>query len=184
MTVTVPAGIDDGQKLRLTYQGDPPPTAGGEAGDLYVHIRVRPDPRFVRDGDNLWVDVPLSFAEAALGTSVQVPTIDGVETIEVTPGTQPMTKQVLPGKGMPNVRGRGRGDLIVRLLVHVPKTLNAEARELVEKLAPHLSVSRSSLTPENNGNDSNGDDSGDGKGKEKEKESVFERILRGNKKKK
>ncbi len=180
VNVTIPAGIDDGQRLRLSYQGDPCTAQGGEPGDLYVHVRVQADPRFVRDGDNLWVDVPVSFAQATLGARLEVPTPDGPETIEIAPGTQPMTKQVLSGRGMPNVRGRGRGDLIARILVHVPRNLPAEARALVESLAPHLTVpkgpgasfSGDSPTPEP-GSDN----------QESDKGSVFDRMFRGRKKK-
>lgn len=180
VTVTVPPGIDDGQRLRLSYQGDPSAQSGGEPGDLYVLVRVQADPRFVRDGDNLWVDVPLTFAEAALGTRVEVPTPDGSETIEVPAGTQPMTKHVLSGRGMPNVRGRGRGDLIARFLVQVPRSLPAEARTLIEQLAPHLGTPRSSASSRSPSAVS--DEAGEGEG-EGDKESVFGRIFRGKKKK-
>lgn len=140
VTVTVPAGIDDGQRLRLSGQGEASPAPGGEAGDLYIHFKVQPDPRFHREGDDLLVEVPITFAEAALGTTVQVPTLDGSESLEVPAGTQPMTERVLPQRGVPNVRGRGRGDLVVRLLVQVPKKLSSEGRALVEQLAAHLPV--------------------------------------------
>lgn len=179
VNVTIPAGIDDGQRLRLSYQGDPCTQSGGEPGDLYVHVRVAADSRFVRDGDNLWVDLPVSFAQAALGARLEVPTPDGPETIEIAPGTQPMTKQVLSGRGMPNVRGRGRGDLIARVLVQVPRNLSPEARELVEALAPHLGVPKSSTSSPD---DSPAPDSG-GDHQESEKGSVFDRMFRGRKKK-
>lgn len=143
VAITIPAGIDDGQRLRLPGQGDGSSEPGGTAGDLYVVVRVKPDPRFARDGDDLWTDVPLTFAEAALGTRLEVPTPEGVETIDVPPGTQPLSKQVLPGRGLPNVRGRGRGNLMARFVVLVPKELSPEARELLEKLAPHLYSPRS-----------------------------------------
>lgn len=179
VSVTIPAGIDDGQKLRLSYQGDPPPAAGGEPGDLYVHIRVQPDARFVRDGDNLWVDAKLTFVEATLGTKITVPTPDGPESIDVMPGTQPMTRQVLGARGMPNVRGRGRGDLIVRFVVLVPSPseLPSEARELLEKLVPHLGNPRAGSDGDGDGDGEDGEEGKSGKG------SVFERILRGRKKK-
>jgi molecular chaperone DnaJ len=176
VTVNIPAGIDDGQKLRLSYQGNPGPGQGTEPGDLYVHIHVQPDSRFVRDGDNLWVDAPISFAEATLGTKVQIPTPDGPETIEVARGTQPMTRHVLSGRGLPNVRGRGRGDLIVRFVVQVPTDLSSEGRELVEKLAPHVAVLRG-------GDGGSDEEEGHEDGAEKGSQSVFERILRGRKKK-
>ncbi len=179
VSVTVPAGIDDGQRLRLTGQGDASSQTGGEPGDLYVLIRVQSDPRFVRDGDDLWTDIPLTFTEAALGTRVEVPTPDGSETIDVAPGTQPLSKQVLPGRGMPNVRGRGRGNLMVRFVVLVPKELSTEARELIEKLGPHLYSPRSSASQEvhDSGSDDRQDDS-----HETHKESLFDRLFRKNKK--
>lgn len=178
VSITIPAGIDDGQKLRLGYQGDPAPGPDGEPGDLYVHVRVQPDPRFVRDGDNLWVDAKLTFVEATLGTRLQVPTPDGPEVIDVPPGTQPMTRHVLPSRGMPNVRGRGRGDLIVRFVVLVPTDLGLEAHELLEKLAQYLPNPRSSASAGGEV-EPDGEDTDDDKGKG----SVFDRILRGRKKK-
>lgn len=178
VNINIPAGIDDGQKLRLSNQGNPGPGPGTEAGDLYVHIHVQPDPRFVRDGDNLWVDARLSFAEATLGARVQIPTPDGTETIEVPAGTQPMTRHVLNGRGLPNVRGRGRGDLIVRFVVLVPTDLPSEARELVEKLAPHLAIPKSARSGGGDGVDEGDEDDGSDKGSP----SLFDRI-RGRKKK-
>ncbi|HNF97481.1 MAG: molecular chaperone DnaJ [Polyangia bacterium] len=180
VSVTVPAGIDDGQRLRLTGQGDASSQTGGEAGDLYVLIRVQADPRFVRDGDDLWTDIPLTFTEAALGTRVEVPTPDGSETIDVAPGTQPLSKQVLPGRGMPNVRGRGRGNLVVRFVVLVPKELSSEARELIEKLGPHLYSPRSASSQELPDHDASDDRHEDGH--ESHKESLFDRLFRKNKK--
>lgn len=180
--VTVPAGIDDGQRLRLSNQGDPSVQSGGEPGDLYVHVRVESDARFVRDGDNLWVDVPLTFAEAALGTQLEVPTPDGPERIEVPAGTQPMTKQVLHGKGMPNVRGRGRGDLITRFIVQVPSELSAEAKALIEQLTPHLGTPRPATSTEDAQWPGSASEKGDEKGDEKG--SVFDRLWGGKKKKK
>ncbi|MCS6914344.1 MAG: molecular chaperone DnaJ [Myxococcales bacterium] len=165
--VSVPAGIDDGNRLRMAGQGEASPVAGGEPGDLYIHFKVQPDPRFVRDGDDLLTEVPITVAEAMLGTTVQVPTLEGLEAMEVPPGTQPFTERVLSGRGMPNVRGRGRGDLIVRFLVQVPRKLDGEARELVEKLARHLPCPRGE----------------GGCGMEPESESVFSRVFSRRKKK-
>lgn len=181
VNLTIPAGIDDGQKLRLSGQGDPSPTAGGESGDLYVHIHVTADPRFVRDGDNLWVDAKLSFTDAALGCRMEVPTPDGLETIAVPEGTQPMSRHVLRGRGMPNVRGRGQGDLIVRFVVQVPPAheLPAEARDLLEKLAPYLEVAPSASSTSGATHSKSEEEEGDG---DKEP-GLFDRILRGRKKK-
>ena len=151
VNLTIPAGIDDGQKLRLSGQGDPSPSAGGEAGDLYVHIHVKADPRFVRDGDNLWVDAKLSFCDATLGCRLEVPTPDGLETVTVAPGTQPMSRHVLRGRGMPNVRGRGQGDLIVRFVVDVPPATSALSRgprAPREAGAPHRPVAERDLPSE------------------------------------
>ena len=139
-------------------------------------IRVQPDSRFVRDGDDLWTDVLLTFAEAALGTRVEVPTPEGSEHIEVAPGTQPLSKQVLSGRGMPNVRGRGRGNLIVRFVVLVPKELSSEARELIEKLGPHLYSPRSAASSEVP------DDEAPEDHHESDKGSVFDRLFRKKKK--
>ncbi len=178
VSVTVPAGIDDGQRLRLNGQGDASSQQGGDPGDLYVLIRVQGDPRFVRDGDDLWTDVPLTFAEAALGTRVEVPTPEGSEHIEVAPGTQPLSKQVLSGRGMPNVRGRGRGNLVVRFVVLVPKELTPESRELIEKLGPHLYSPRSAASQEIHEEDA----ADDSHGGDSDKGSVFDRLFRKKKK--
>ena len=133
VTVTVPPGIDEGQTLRLTGKGQA--TQGGRPGHLYVHVRVEPDPRFERAGDDLITEVPLTFAQAALGATVKVPLVDGDPIdLDVKPGTQPGTVTVLRGRGMPDVHGRGRGDLGVRLQVSVPDRLSPEQRALVEQL--------------------------------------------------
>ena len=134
INVSVPAGIDDGQSLRLTGKGQTSP-GGGRAGHLYVHVRVEPDPRFERQGDDLITEIPLTFAQAALGARVKVPLVDGDPMdLDVKSGTQPGATVIMRGKGMPNVHGRGRGDLGVRLQVVVPQKLSEEQRKLVEEL--------------------------------------------------
>jgi molecular chaperone DnaJ len=135
--VNVPAGIDDGQTLRVPGKGMAGP-AGGPAGHLYVTFHVVEDPEFERDGDDLYTEVPLTFAQAALGARVQVPTLDEPIELDVAAGTQPGTIKVLRGRGMPNVHGRGVGDLAVRLTVAVPKKLTAEQKQLVEQLGALL----------------------------------------------
>jgi len=138
MTITVPPGIDDGQTLRVAGRGHPSPSAG-PSGNLYVTFRVEADARFERDGDHLITEVSLSYSQAVLGTTVKVPAIndDGVITIdlEVPPGTQPGDVRVLRGKGLPNVHGRGVGDLAVRFTIAIPLTLTPDQRKLVEDLA-------------------------------------------------
>ena len=137
VVVNVPAGIDDGQTLRVPGKGMAGPS-GGPPGHLYVTFQVEADPQFERDGDDLYTELPLTFAQAALGARVEVPTLDEAVEIEVAAGTQPGTIKVLRGRGMPNVHGRGVGDLAVRLTVAVPKKLNAEQRALVEQLGALL----------------------------------------------
>jgi molecular chaperone DnaJ len=137
VSVEVPAGIASGQRIRVTGRGHAG-DRGGPAGDLYVLIRVRDDPRFVRDGDDLLTAVDVSAPLAALGTSVQVPTLDGPVEVEVPPGTQPHDTIVLRGRGMPSLRGRRHGDLRVVVNVVIPRHLKKDQRELVEKLARSL----------------------------------------------
>jgi molecular chaperone DnaJ len=123
--IEIPAGVEDGARLRLTGRGSVG-EPGGRPGDLYVEIRVAPDPRFERHGADLVHRVRLGLAEAALGTSLKVPTVDGEDLdIEVPPGTQPGTVFKLSRLGMPRLRRRGRGDLLVEMQVLVPTGLNA-----------------------------------------------------------
>jgi molecular chaperone DnaJ len=137
VVVNVPAGIDDGQTLRVPGKGMAGPN-GGPSGHLYVTFHVEQDETFERDGDDLYAEVPLTFAQAALGSRITVPTLEEPIALDVAPGTQPGTIKVLRGRGMPNVHGRGVGDLAVRLTVAVPKKLNAEQRALVEQLGAML----------------------------------------------
>jgi molecular chaperone DnaJ len=134
LEVTVPAGVDDGMQLRLSGKGDVG-DAGAPAGDLYVTIRVRPHDLFGRDGTNVLVRVPISYATACLGGDVQVPTIDGEETVAVPAGTPSGKVFTLRGKGIPAVNGRGRGDHVVQMVVAVPKSLSSREEELVRQLA-------------------------------------------------
>jgi molecular chaperone DnaJ len=133
-TVDVPAGVDSGSTLRLSGRGAVGPR-GGPAGDLYVHLRVRPDERFSREGDDLSAILELSPAQAVLGTEVAFETLDGVEDLKVPAGTQSGEVVRLRNLGVPHVRGRGRGDLRVRFVVRTPKDLNDEEDELYRRLA-------------------------------------------------
>ena len=132
--VEVPAGVDDGQRLRLAGRG-PAAARGGAPGDLYVTVRVAPDPRFERQGDDLLHVRKIAFTQAVLGTHLDVETLDGAEELIVTPGTQPGHVFRLKGQGVPSLRGRSRGDLLVRVDVEVPTRLSAEEDELVRSLA-------------------------------------------------
>jgi len=135
VTVEIPAGIEDGARLRITGRGgvgEP----GGRPGDLYVEVRVLPDPHFRRHGADLVHSTRLGIAEAALGTTVSVPTIDGGTTdIEVPPGTQPGTVFKLSRLGMPRLHRRGRGDLLVEVQVAVPTVLNPAQEEALRAFA-------------------------------------------------
>lgn len=133
-TVDIPPGVDDGSTLRLPGYGPVGPR-GGPAGDLYVHLRVAPHARFTREGDTLVHDLHLGLSQAALGVSVDLETLDGTETVVVPAGTQPGRVFRVRGKGVPHVRGRGRGDLVVRAVVDVPTDLSEEEDRLLRELA-------------------------------------------------
>ena len=141
VSVDIPAGIADGQRIRVSGRGHAG-ERGGPAGDLYVLVRVKEDKRFVRDGDDLVTAVDLSSAHAALGATIEVPTIEGPDDLEVPAGTQPHDTLTLRGRGMPSLRGRRHGDLRVVINVVTPRNLKAEQRELLERFAQ-------TLTPEN-----------------------------------
>lgn len=132
--VDVPGGVADGSTLRLTRRGAAGPR-GGAPGDLYVHLRVAPHPEFVREGDHLIAEVPISIAQAALGTHITLATLDGDQDIAIPAGTQPGHRFVLRGKGVTRLQGRGRGDLIVIVRVEVPTKLTAEEAELLRQFA-------------------------------------------------
>ena len=132
INVRFPAGVADGQRIRLSGGGEPG-ERGGPAGDLYVQVKVRPDDLYGRSGDDLTLTVPITFAEAALGTTLTVPTLDGNVSLKVPPGTASGRTLRVRGRGVP---GKGRtGDLLVTIEVAVPARLTGEQRELLEKLA-------------------------------------------------
>jgi len=132
--VTVPAGIADGKKLRLSGMGQPGPE-GGTPGDLYIKIKLLDHPLFKRAGDDVYMEREISFSEAALGTRTEVPTIDGKRlNLKIPPGSQSGSKMRLGGHGMPRMGGEGRGDAYVKIQVAVPRKLTKEQKELIEKL--------------------------------------------------
>lgn len=133
-TIQVPEGVDDGTTLRLGGRGAVGPR-GGPPGDLYVHIRVRPHDRFRRDGDTLLSEVRISVPQAVLGTTVDLETLDDVEQLEIPAGTESGTVFRMRDRGVPRLRGRGRGDLIVTVAVDVPGRLGSEEEELVRRWA-------------------------------------------------
>jgi molecular chaperone DnaJ len=135
--VDVPAGIADGQRIRVSGRGHAGERAG-PPGDLYVLIHVREDPRFLREGDDLVTAVDVAAPLAALGTVVEVPTVDGAVEVEIPPGTQPHESLTVRGHGMPALRGHRTGDLRVVVNVVVPRHLGRDQRELYEQLADSL----------------------------------------------
>jgi len=131
--VRIPAGVDQGQKLRVAGKGAPSP-AGGPAGDLLLEIEVGSDPVFSREGSDLMVTVEIPFSGACLGTSVAVPTLEGQKRVKVRAGTRNGSRIRLKGFGVPERHGRGAGDLYAVVVVKVPETLTEEQQVLLEKL--------------------------------------------------
>ncbi len=132
LEVEVPPGIHDGQQIRISGEGHAG-SLGGRAGDVYVQVRIRPDPRFVREGNDVFCTVDLTMTEAALGAKVLVPTLEGELELEFEPGTQPGEVRVLRGRGMPVLQGFGRGDQRVLVNVKVPRRLTEEQRRILEQ---------------------------------------------------
>ncbi len=134
ITVKIPAGVKDGSKVRVGGKGEPGP-GGGPPGDLFIRVHIKPHPVFSRDGDNLVAETPLNYLDAILGGKLKVPTIDGAEaTMTIPPGTQGGQTFRLKGKGMPKVKGGGRGDLLVKVQIEVPKQLDEESKELLKQI--------------------------------------------------
>ncbi len=134
LTLRIPPGVDDGAQLRVTGRGEAG-VRGGRAGDLYVAIRLEPHDVFRRAGDDLGCEVAVPMTVAALGGTIEVPTLDGSEPLDIPRGTQSGEILKLKGRGMPRVDGRGRGELVVLLKVETPTDLDAEQEELLERLA-------------------------------------------------
>jgi molecular chaperone DnaJ len=132
--VTIPAGVEDGNKLRVRGEGDAGPN-GGPAGDLYIFLKVKPDPTFKRDGPEIYSEETISYVDAILGASIKTPVVDGEVTIKVPPGTQPGQVMRLRGNGAPRLGSpETRGDHYVTMNVEIPKDLSKEEEELIKKL--------------------------------------------------
>ncbi|MFI3206431.1 MAG: molecular chaperone DnaJ [Clostridia bacterium] len=130
--ISIPAGIDDEQVLNVGGRGNAG-TNNGSSGDLHVYVSVRPHAIFQRRGNDVWCDMPITFTQATLGAEVIVPTLDGKVSYNVHEGTQPGDTFKLKGKGIPFIRGRGRGDQFVKVTVEVPKNLNKRQKELLKE---------------------------------------------------
>ena len=133
-TVRIPPGIPDGTALRLAGRGMPSPAPGGPPGDAYVIIRMLTDPRFVRDGADLWHTLHIGIPEAVLGTTATVPAPDGQARLPVPPGTQSGVVLVIEGQGLPRYRGHGRGRLNITVIVDIPQQLSPRQRQLYKQL--------------------------------------------------
>lgn len=136
LEVTIPAGVDDGMRVRLAGEGQASPD-GGPAGDAYCFIRVRTHKIFHRDGADLALQVPLSYSQAVLGTEIEIPTLDGKKSIEIPAGTQSGEVFELRGLGMPDPRSGLRGELLVQTFVEIPKKVDAKQESLLRQLAEH-----------------------------------------------
>jgi molecular chaperone DnaJ len=147
LTVKIPPGVDDGTQIRLTTEGEPSPN-GGPSGDLYVVLRVSPHEFFVRDNNNIILHVSINIAQATLGDTILVPTVDGEEELTILAGTQSGEVIRMRGKGAPRLRGGGRGDQLVALTVRIPDKLTKEQRQLFEELGRTLG---SEITPQKAG---------------------------------
>lgn len=134
VSIEVPPGVDDGTTLRITGAGSVPPR-GGVAGDLYVHLRVAAHERFTRVGTDLVLELHVAMTQAALGAQIEIATLDGPETITLPPGTQTGRSIRIRNRGVPHVRGRGRGDLRVELVVDTPDPTTKEQEQLLRELA-------------------------------------------------
>ena len=131
MGINIPAGIDDGQVITFQGRGNAGQN-GGPAGDLQVQVSVRPHPLFERDGFNIWYELPITYAQAALGDEVEIPTLDGKIPFTIKDGTQPGDVLRVRGKGIPHLRGRGTGDLLLKIVVEVPKNLSKEQKKMLK----------------------------------------------------
>ena len=134
LRVTIPAGVDTGARLKLSGEGEDGMN-GGHKGDLYIAIHVKPHPFFHREDDDIYCEVPISFIQAALGTEIKVPTLDGRVELKVPAGTQNLRTFRMRGKGITHLRGGGRGDQFVQVIVEIPSKLSARQRELLEEFA-------------------------------------------------
>jgi molecular chaperone DnaJ len=134
LTVKIPPGVETGTRLRLAGEGEAG-MRGGPPGDLYVVISVEEHPIFARRGDDLYCEIPIGFTQAALGAQIEIPTVSGKAVLKIPAGSQTGREFRVKGKGLPNVRGYGRGDLVTRIFVEVPAHLTAKQRELLEQYA-------------------------------------------------
>jgi molecular chaperone DnaJ len=147
LTVKIPAGINDGQGVRVAGEGEPAEN-GSSRGDLHVYVRVRPHPFLERHGQDLLCRVPISFAQATLGARIQVPSLSGPVELTIPPGTQHGQMLRLAGKGLPSLRTKSRGDEVVQVWIEVPRRLSPRQEELLREYAK---TEDKSVLPESKG---------------------------------
>ena len=145
VSVRIPAGVEDGMRLRLAGEGEAG-IAGGPPGDLYVVISVKPHDLFSRQGPDIHCEVPVAFSQATLGAEIEIPTLEGKVRLKVPEGTQSGNVMRLRGKGLPSVRSAARGDQLVRIFVEVPTRLTARQRELLENFSDEMGTDTSPVT--------------------------------------
>jgi molecular chaperone DnaJ len=139
LTVKVPPGVQDGTRIRYSGEGDAG-RMGGPKGDLYVVLSIRPHDFFERDGNDLHCMVPISFPQAALGAEIEIPGIDGPVNLKIPEGVQSGKEIRIRGRGVPILNEKGHGDLVVKVVVQVPRKLSRAQRELVAKLGESMNV--------------------------------------------
>ncbi len=149
LTVKIPVGVDDGDRVRLSGEGEAG-IHGGPSGDLYVQIQLKSHPIFKRDGTDLHCEVPIGFTTAALGGSIEVPTLDGRVTLKIPSETQTGKPFRVRGKGIKSIRSHGPGDLICHVVVETPVALSKEQKALLEKLQESLDNSKETHSPKSN----------------------------------
>ena len=142
--VKIPKGVDEGQRVRVTGAGEGGVRGGGN-GDLYVYIYIKPHKLFQRRGNDVIIEIPITFVQASLGDMVQVPTLDGAVDLKIPAGIQTGTVLRIKGKGIPHLRGTGRGDQHVRIKVTTPQKLSARQKELLKEFGE---LSADSVNPE------------------------------------
>jgi molecular chaperone DnaJ len=146
LNVKVPPGVEDGTRIRYAGEGDAG-RSGGPKGDLYVVLSVRPHDFFEREGYNLHCVVPISFPQAALGAEIEIPGVDGPVSLKIPEGTQSGRELRVRGRGVPFLNDKGAGDLIVKVVVQIPRKLSRTQRDLVAKLSESLSVENKPASP-------------------------------------
>jgi molecular chaperone DnaJ len=146
LAVKVPPGVEEGTRIRYTGEGDVG-RGGGQAGDLYVVLSIRAHDFFERDGQDLHCVIPVSFPQAALGAEIEIAGVDGPVMLKIPEGTQSGKELRIRGKGVPYLNEKGRGDLIVKVVVQIPKKLSKAQRELISELANSLSVENKPTSP-------------------------------------